>query len=337
MEKRVLGKDLEVSAVGFGCMGLSHAYGEPTEEAEAARVLREAVDAGYTLFDTAEMYGPSDDPHQNEELVGRALAPVRDEVKIATKFGIRFDRSSAQVNKPLIPDSRPETIRVSVEGSLRRLRTDRIDLYFQHRIDPGVEPEVVAETIAELMAEGKVLRWGISEASEEYLRRAHAVCPVTAVENRYSMMARWHESLFPALEELGVGFIAFSPMANGLLTGAYGKGDSFDAAKGDYRANMPQFQQDAFDANAALLALVEEVAAEKQATPAQVSLAWMLCKKPYIVPIPGSRKAGRLRENAGATNVRLSTAEVARIDEALDAIPMSDVFGGSQVKKANAR
>ena len=219
METRTLGGGLTVSAVGLGCMGFSHAYGAPMERGEAVRRIREAVEMGYTFFDTAEVYGTPEDPHANEALVGETLAPFRGRVVIATKFGLRFDFASGKVPLPLLPDSRPASIRQAVEGSLRRLRAERIDLYFQHRIDPAVPPEEVAGTMADLIREGKVARWGISEADEAYLRRAHAVCPVTAVQNRYSMMARGVESLFPALEELGVGLVAFSPMANGFLTG----------------------------------------------------------------------------------------------------------------------
>ena len=328
METRVLGKDLTVSAIGLGCMGFSHAYGAPTDEKETIRLLRRALDLGYTFFDTAEVYGTPDDPHINEALVGKALAPVRDQVVIATKFGLRFDRESGKVPLPLIPDSRPETIRRSVEGSLRRLGTDHIDLYFQHRIDPAVEPEEVAGVMADLMKEGKITHWGISEANEDYLRRANAVCPVTAVQNRYSMMARKYESLFPVLEELGVGLVAFSPMANGFLTGQYGKGQHFDPAT-DYRAAMPQFTDEAVDQNAALLKLLNDMAAEKHATPAQISLAWMLCKHPWIVPIPGTRKEQRMKENAGAADVKLTPDEVRALDDALDHMEMSAVFGGT--------
>ena len=231
MEKRYLGKArLEVSAIGLGCMGFSHAYGAPMDEDEAIRSIRKAVDIGYTFFDTAEIYGPQDDPNANERLVGKALAPCRDEVKIATKFGIRFDLTSEKVPYPIIANSSPERIRESVEGSLTRLGTDHIDLYYQHRPDASTEPEVVAGVMADLIAEGKILAWGLSEAPEDYIRRANAVCPVAAVENRYSMMARWHESLFPTLEELGIGFVAFSPIANGLLSGKYGKGMRFPAS-----------------------------------------------------------------------------------------------------------
>lgn len=330
METRVLGKDLTVSAIGLGCMGFSHAYDAPTDEKETIRLLRRALDLGYTFFDTAEVYGTPDDPHINEALVGKALAPVRDQVVITTKFGLRFDRESGKVPLPLIPDSRPETIRRSVEGSLRRLGTDHIDLYFQHRIDPAVEPEEVAGVMADLMKEGKITHWGISEANEDYLRRANAVCPVTAVQNRYSMMARKYESLFPVLEELGVGLVAFSPMANGFLTGRYGKGQHFNPAT-DYRAAMPQFTDEAVDQNAALLKLLNDMAVEKHATPAQISLAWMLCKRPWIVPIPGTRKEDRMTENAGAARIKLSSDEVDALDRALDSMKMSAVFGGTTV------
>ena len=330
METRVLGKDLMVSAVGLGCMGFSHAYGAPTDEKETIRLLRRAFDLGYTFFDTAEVYGTPDDPHINEALVGKALAPVRDQVVITTKFGLRFDRESGKVPLPLLPDSRPETIRRAVEGSLRRLGTDHIGLYFQHRIDPAVEPEEVAGVMADLMKEGKITHWGISEANEDYLRRANAVCPVTAVQNRYSMMARKYESLFPVLEELGVGLVAFSPMANGFLTGRYGKGQHFNPAT-DYRAAMPQFTDEAVDQNAALLKLLNDMAVEKHATPAQISLAWMLCKRPWIVPIPGTRKEDRMTENAGAARIKLSSDEVDALDRALDSMKMSAVFGGTTV------
>ena len=313
MNTRTLGADLTVSAVGLGCMGFSHAYGAPTERSEAVRGIRAAYDMGYTLFDTAETYGTAADPHENEKLVGEALKDVRDKVQIVTKFGIRFDETSTAVNKPLIPDARPETIRSSVEGSLRRFRTDHIDLYFQHRMDPNVEPEAVAQVMADLIREGKITHWGISEVTEDYLRRAHKVCPVTAVQNRYSMMARQHEALFPALEELRIGFVAFSPMANGLLTACYGKDDKFDP-KLDYRSAMPQFTPEAADQNRALLQTLRNLAEEKHATPAQISLSWMLCKKPYIVPIPGSRKVDRMRENAGAAEVVLSPEEVETMD-----------------------
>lgn len=331
MRFRSLG-GITVSAVGLGCMGFSHAYGPPTDEAEAVGLIRRAFDLGYTFFDTAEVYGTAQDPHVNESLVGRALSPVRERVVIATKFGLRFDFESGSVPVPLIPDSRPETIRSSVEGSLKRLNTGHIDLYFQHRIDPNVEPEAVAQVMADLIREGKITHWGISEADEDYLRRANAVCPVTAVQNRYSMMARHSERLFPVLEELGVGLVAFSPMANGFLTGRYGKGQRFDPQT-DYRAAMPQFTDEAVEQNSALLGLLRDLAAEKDATPAQISLAWMLCKKPWIVPIPGTRREERMEENARAADVALTPEEVAALDGALDRMELSPVFGGTKLKR----
>lgn len=331
MKTITLGRDLTVGAVGLGCMGFSHAYGPATDEREAAKLIREAYDVGYRFFDTAEVYGTADDPHVNERIVGEALRDVRSDVVIASKFGLRFDLESGVVPYPLIPDSRPETIRRSVEGSLKRLKTDYIDLYFQHRIDPSVEPEAVAQVMAELIKEGKITHWGISEANEDYLRRAHAVCPVTAVENRYSMMARQHAALFPVLKELGVGFVAFSPMANGFLTGAYGRGQTFDAQT-DYRAAMPQFTDEAVEKNRALLELLRGTSASHNATPAQISLAWMIDRPEHIVPIPGSRKPERMRENLAAGEVNLSAAEVAELDAALDGMEMSDVYGGTALK-----
>lgn len=240
MNTRVLGRDLWVSAVGLGCMGMSHAYGAPADKHEMSELIAQAVDQGCTFFDTAETYGTKENPHANEELVGAALKPYRERIIIATKFGIHFDRSSNAVNLPLILDSRPETIRASVEGSLRRLQTDHIDLYYQHRPDPRVPIEEVAGVMAELIQDGKITHWGLSEAKEETIRRAHAVCPVTAIQNRYSMMARWYEALFPVLEELSIGYVAFSPMANGLLTGKYGKDSKF-GGNDDYRTVMPQY------------------------------------------------------------------------------------------------
>ena len=332
MKQRTLGTDLSVSILGLGCMGFSHAYGAPTERGAAIRLIREAVDMGYTFFDTAEVYGTPEDPHHNEELVGAALKECRDQVVIATKFGIHFDMDNPAVNKPLVPDSRAEAIRTSVENSLRRLGTDHIDLYYQHRNDPAVPIEEVAGVMADLIREGKITHWGLSEATEDTIRRAHAVCPVTAIQNRYSMMARWHENLFPVLEELHIGYVAFSPLANGLLSAQYGKDSKFEAGS-DYRSVMPQFTQEGMEQNRELLALLHRLAEEKDATPAQISLAWMLCKKPYIVPIPGTRKFERMKENAGAADVVLTVAEVRALDEALDGMKMSEVFGGSKIVK----
>lgn len=332
MNYRTLGRGgLRVSAVGLGCMGMSHAYGAPADKQEMTELLADAVDMGYTFFDTAESYGTVSNPHDNEELLGNALKPFRDRIVIATKFGISFEHLEAPGPHAAITDSRPEVIRRSVDASLRRLRTDHIDLYYQHRTDPKVEPEIVASVMADLIKAGKILHWGISEPSEEYLRRAHSVCPVAAIQDRYSMMARWNEALFTTLEELGIGFVAFSPLANGLLTRCYTGNDRFDVAT-DYRASMPQFQKESFGQNKALFSLVDDLAEQKHATPAQISLAWMMCKRPWIVPIPGTRKLCRLKENIGAADIQLSAKEVEHIDSALDAMRMSDVFSGSLVK-----
>lgn len=330
MQERILGRDLKVSALGLGCMGFSHAYGAPTEKGEAVCRIQQALEMGYTFFDTAEVYGTPEDPHQNEVIVGEALKNCRDKVVIATKFGIHFDMESSAVNKPLVPDSRPETIRASVEASLKRLDTDYIDLYYQHRIDPDVPIEEVAGMMEKLIKEGKITHWGLSETDEETIRRAHAVCPVTAVQNRYSMMARWYEELFLVLEELHIGYVAFSPLANGFLSAKYERDAEFGGVN-DYRSVMPQFTSEAVDKNQELLALLHRMAEEKNATPAQISLVWILCKKPYLVPIPGSRKKDRLQENAGAADIILTAGEVTALDEALDAMDLSDVFGGSRV------
>lgn len=333
MKKRYLGNSgLEVSAIGLGCMGLSHAYGAPTEKKEAIQFIRGAAEMGYIFFDTAEIYGTQDNPHDNESLVGEALKPYRDQVVIATKFGIKFDTSSNQVPYPIVSYASPNRIRKSVEGSLKRLQVDYIDLYYQHRMDPKVPAEEVAGLMADLIKEGKIKHWGISEANEEYIRRAHSVCPITAVENRYSMMARHHESLFPVLEELGIGFVAFSPMANGFLTGKYDKSMTFDK-RYDYRAAMPQFTDEGIDKNQELLRALHQMAEEKGATEAQISLAWMMNKKPWIVPIPGTRKKERLVENAGAAEVHLTEEEIVKLDTALGNMEMSDVFGSVNNQK----
>ena len=329
MQYRTLGSDLTVSAVGLGCMGMSHAYGAPADKKQMTELLAQAVDLDYTFFDTAEVYGTPEHPHDNEELVGAALKPYRDKIVLATKFGIHFDMTSNATNKPLVPDSRLEVIRASVDASLKRLDTDHIDLYYQHRLDPKIPIEEVAGVMADLIREGKITHWGLSEATEDTIRRAHAVCPVTAIQNRYSMMARWYENLFPVLEELHIGYVAFSPLANGFLSGKYDKSSQFDAGT-DYRSVMPQFQPENIDRNHDLLTLLQKLAEQNNATPAQISLAWMLCKKPYIVPIPGTRRLSRLLENAGAADVTLSAEEVSDIDEALNGMEMSEVFGGSK-------
>lgn len=334
MNKRILGRDLQVSSIGLGCMGMSHAYGAPADKKEMTELLAKAVDIGYTFFDTAEVYGTPEHPHDNEELVGKALKPYRNHVVLATKFGIHFDMDAEEVNKPLIPDSRPETIRKSVETSLKRLQTDHIDLYYQHRPDPQIPVEEVAGVMSELIAEGKITHWGLSEADEDMICRAHRICPVTAIQNRYSMMARWHTKLFPILEELNIGFVAFSPLANGFLSARYNKDSVFEAGT-DYRSVMPQFTEEGMKKNGTLLALLHQIAEEKQATPAQISLAWMMTKRPYIVPIPGTRRTDRLYENAGAAEVVLQPEEMASIDGALNHMEMSEVFGGSRISQKN--
>ena len=330
MKTRILGKDLEVSAVGLGCMGMSHAYGPASDKKEMTELLSKAVDKGYTFFDTAEVYGTPENPHDNEELLGGALKPYRNRIVLASKCGIRFNEDSTEVNKPLIPDGRPETIKKSVEGSLKRLQTDHLDLYYIHRIDRNVPIEETAGAMKELIGAGKITHWGISEADEATLRKAHAVCPVTAVQNRYSMMYRDYEVLFPVLEELQIGFVAFSPLANGFLSAKYNKDSRFDAGT-DYRGVMPQFSPEGMDKNKEMIGYLTEMADQKNATPAQISLAWMLAKKPWIVPIPGTRKYGRLVENAQAADVELTEQEVQDLDRMLDTVPMSDVFGGSRI------
>ena len=323
MKKRVLGKDLTVSVVGFGCMGMTHAYGAPSDSKEMTGVLHQAVDMGYLYFDTAECYtgiNADGSTAYNEELVGTALKPYRHEVVVASKYGVQHSANGLQM------DSRPETIRRSVEGSLKRLDTDYINLYYQHRIDPKVPAEEVAGVMTELIKEGKILHWGISETNEEYLRKAHDVCPVTCIQNRYSMMARDYEKLFPVLEELNVGLVAFSPLANGVLSDRYNKDSKFEEGV-DYRSHMPQYTPEAFEANHSLFEYLRTLAQEKNATPAQISLSWMICKKPYIVPIPGSRKPERIRENLGAADIELTTGEVAAIDEQLDNLNTSALYG----------
>lgn len=323
MKKRVLGKNgLEVSAIGLGCMGMSHAYGAPADKKEMTKLLEESIELGYTFYDTAEVYGP----YENEELVGNALKKYRNNIVIATKFGVTLEHVTH--GAPL-PDSRPDVIRKSIEGSLKRLQTDYIDLYYQHRVDPAIPVEEVAGVMKELILEGKIRCWGMSEATEDVIRKAHAVCPVTAVENRYSMMARHYEPIFPVLEELEIGFVPFSPMANGFLTGKYDKNSKFED-ENDYRRIMPQFTAEGYDQNRDLLELLHDTANQKNATPAQISLAWMLNKKPWIVPIPGTRKLERLKENALAAGIELTAEELKNLDQALDNMEMSEVFGGTR-------
>ena len=323
MQQRNLGKNMMVSPGGLGCMGITHASGTPLTKAEGMKVLEAALDIGYTFFDTAECYtgiNPDGTAAYNEEVVGAALKPVRSKVILASKCGVTHGGDH------LIMDSRPQSIRKALEGSLKRLQTDYIDLYYQHRIDPNVTPEEVAGTMAELIKEGKIRAWGISETDEAYLRRAYAVCPVMAIQNRYSMMARWYEDMFPVVEELGITYVAFSPLANGFLSGQYNEKSSFEEGA-DFRSGMPQYTPEGFEKSRELLQMLRDMAAEKGATPGQISLAWMLCKKPFIVPIPGSRKPERLKENFESANICLSQDEIAAIEERLDAMKFL-IFGG---------
>ncbi len=310
MHKRVLAQSgLEVSALGLGCMGLSFGYGPATDRTEAVSLLRAAHERGVTFFDTAEAYGPGD----NEEVVGEALAPVRDQVVIATKFGFENGRPSDGLN------SRPDRIRQVADEALSRLRTDRIDLFYQHRVDPNVPIEDVAGTVRDLIAEGKVKHFGLSEAGPDAIRRAHAVQPVAALQSEYSMFWREPEAMIlPLLEELGIGFVPFSPLGKGFLTGKLEAGTKF--ATDDFRSTVPRFQADVMAANQALVDLVTTIAGEKGATPAQIALAWLLAQRPWIVPIPGTTKLHRLEENLGGTDVVLTEQDLARITDALSGI-----------------
>lgn len=313
MQKRVLGRSgLEVSAIGLGCMGLSYAYGPAPERGEAIRLLRDAVERGVTFFDTAEAYGP----FANEDLLGEALAPVRDQVVIATKFGFAGGVPSDGM------DSRPENIRAVTEAALTRLRTDHIDLLYQHRVDPRVPIEEVAGTVAALIAEGKVKHFGLSEAGVDTIRRAHAVQPVAALQSEYSLWWREPEAeILPVLEELGIGFVPFSPLGRGFLTGAI-TADT-ELAGDDFRNKIPRFAAEARAANQALVDRIGAIAAAKQATPAQIAIAWLLAQKPWIVPIPGTTKLHRLEENIGGTAVELTAGDLEKIGAVLDAIQVA--------------
>lgn len=325
MQVRALGQNgLEVSAIGFGCMGLSYAYGVPTEKAAGVALLRAAVDLGVTFFDTAESYGP----FVNEELVGEALGPVRDRVVIATKFGFKGGVPANGL------DSRPENIRAVTEASLKRLRTDRIDLLYQHRVDPAVPIEDVAGTVKELIAQGKVKHFGLSEAGVGTIRLAHAVQRVTALQSEYSLWWREPEKeILPLLEELGIGFVPFSPLGRGFLTGAL-KGVAFGAT--DFRANLPRFSAEALKGNQALVDLLGELAASRGATRAQIALAWLLAKKPWIVPIPGTTKVERLKENLGAASIDLSTRDMSEIESAVARVPIQgERYTAAQQKMVN--
>src|SRR5690349_16851342 len=307
MQKRTLGNGLQVSALGLGCMGMSHGYGKPADRQDMIRLMHAAVDRGVTLFDTAEVYGP----YINEELVGEGLAPFKGRVVIATKFGFRIGATGAQSGV----DSRPEHIREVAEASLKRLKIETIDLFYQHRVDPDVPIEDVAGAVRDLIRAGKVRHFGMSEAGAQTIRRAHAVQPVTALQSEYSLWWRQPEKeILPTLEELGIGFVPFSPLGKGFLTGKIDENTTFDST--DFRNIVPRFTPEARKANQALVDLLSRVAERKKATPAQIALAWLLARKPWIVPIPGTTKLHRLEENIGATEVELNQDDLGELDSA---------------------
>lgn len=323
MKKRQLGNSgLEVSALGLGCMGLSYGYGPATEKQAGIKLIRSAFEKGVTFFDTAEAYGP----YENEELLGEALAPFRNEVVIATKFGFKDGKPASGL------DSRPETIRAVTEAALKRLRTDVIDLLYQHRVDPNVPIEDVAGTVKELIKEGKVKHFGLSEAGAESIRKAHAVQPVAALQSEYSLWWREPEKeILPTLEELGIGFVPFSPLGKGFLTGAINENTSFD--KTDFRNTVPRFSEENRKANQALVDLLGKIATEKNATPAQIALAWLLAQKPWIVPIPGTTKLHRLEENIGGAKIELLANDLKDINEALSNIEVQGNRYSEQAQK----
>lgn len=317
MDMRNLGTtNMQVTPVGLGCMGLSHAFGTPLEKQEAADKVRGAFDMDYTFFDTAECYtgtNPDGTTAYNEEAVGMGIKGIRDKIILATKCGVIHSYNG------LTMDSSPETIRKSIDGSLKRLGTDYVDLYYQHRIDPKVEPEIVAETMGELIKAGKIRAWGISCVNEEYLRRAHAVCPVTAVQEMYNLIDRKIEDMFPLIEQMGITLVAYTPLAKGFLSGSYLERPTFDHPE-DNRGGRYQFSEEGFACYQRVLELIRGIAAAKNATLAQISLAWMINKKPWIVPIPGTRTPSRMLENLNSANIDLSAAEVQAIDDALNAM-----------------
>ena len=321
MQTRKLGHSgLEVSAIGLGCMGMSFAFGPPKDKAEMIVVIRRAVELGVTFFDTAEVYGP----YINEELVGEALAPFRDRVVIATKFGFDLSEGRDPRQGPTALNSRPDNIRAVTEASLKRLRVETIDLLYQHRVDPEVPIEDVAGTVSELIAEGKVRHFGLSEAGAQSIRRAHAVQPVTALQSEYSLWWRELEpEVIPTLEELGIGLVAYSPVGRGFLTGAVDSTTQFDSS--DFRSRLPRFAPDARDANLRIVDLLRRIAERKGATPAQIALAWILAQKPWIVPIPGTTKVERLKENIGAASIELTAEDLREIESAAADI---EVIGG---------
>lgn len=313
MEKRKLGNSgLEVSSIGLGCMGMSYGYGTVSDKKEMTSLIHKAIEMGITLFDTAEVYGP----YINEELLGEALKSYREQVVISTKCGIKI------LNGKQVLDGRPEVIKESLEGSLKRLKTDVIDLYYLHRVDPNVPIEEVAVTMKELIKEGKIKHWGLSEAGVDTIRKAHEICPITAVESEYSMMWRQpEEELLPVLEELGIGFMPFAPLGKGFLTGSFNKNTKF--SESDFRSNVPRFSSENMEANQILVDLIHKVADERNATLAQVALAWVLAQKPWIVPIPGTTKKHRLVENAGAAEITLTHEELSKLNDALSKITVA--------------
>ena len=331
MEKRKLGKSgLEVSALGLGCMGMSFSYGPPADKQEMISLLRSAVERGVKFFDTAEVYGP----FKNEELVGEALSPFRDKVVIATKFGFKLDPNGGPQWVGL--DSRPEHIRQVAEASLKRLRVDAIDLFYQHRVDPDVPIEDVAGTMKELIREGKVKHFGLSEAGVQTIRRAHAVQPVTAVQSEYSLWTRGPEKeVLPTLEELGIGFVPYSPLGKGFLTGKINESTTFHST--DFRNTLPRFTPEARKANQALVDLLADIAARKKATPAQIALAWLLAQKPWIVPIPGTRKLERLDENLGAVAVELTSEDLREVGGAASKITVQGARYPEKLEKMTGR
>ncbi|MEJ2007637.1 MAG: aldo/keto reductase [Acidobacteriota bacterium] len=331
MQKRKLGKsNLEVSALGLGCMGMSFSYGPPKDKQEMISLLHAAVDRGITFFDTAEAYGP----YINEELVGEGLAPFRGQVAIATKFGWKID---PKVERGLAGlDSRPEQIKRVADASLKRLRVDAIDLFYQHRVDPEVPIEDVAGAVKDLIQEGKVRHFGLSEAGAQTIRRAHAVQPVTAVQSEYSLWwRRPEEEIIPTLEELGIGFVPYSPLGKGFLTGKIGKDAKFDST--DFRSILPRFTPEALKANQAMIDLLGKIADQKKATPAQIALAWLLAQKPWMVPIPGTTKLHRLEENIGALSVELTPDDLRNIDEAASKITVQGARYPEEIEKMTGR
>ena len=308
MQKRKIG-NLEVSAIGLGCMGMSHGYGEPSDKKEMISLIHKAIDLGVTFFDTAEVYGP----FTNEELVGEALKPFKNKVVIATKFGIKLE------NFKQVLDAKPETIRKSVEGSLKRLNIEAIDLYYLHRVDPNTPIEEVASTIKDLIKEGKVKYWGLSEAGANTIRKANSVCKLTAIQSEYSMMWREPEKeIIPLLEELNIGFVPFAPLGRGFLTGMLDKNSTFK--NNDFRSIVPRFEKENLEANQVLVELIKEIANKKNITLPQVALAWVLAQKSFIVPIPGTRNLERLKDNISSTDVLLTEEELKDINEALSKI-----------------